>query len=556
MNRSASNPVVKLLPSLADFAFLMPVAFLFGRMYGAKTLLGDCDTGWHIRTGEWILANRTVPYHDIFSFSMAGRPWYAWEWLSDVVMAALYRQGGLALVVFASVLLIAVTFWMLYRLLCRRAAPLVALLVTMVAADCSSIHWLARPHLFTLFFTVLFLGLLERVAEGRTRILVALPLISLLWTNLHGAFVVGIVLIGVYAANEAIQAVFGPGAEERRQAWRRALQYGASAAGCALVSLVNPYTWRLHEHLFRYLNQSFEGENIIEFLSLNFRHPIAPFFEFLLVAGVGTAIWHARRSDFRPALLVAVWAHGALLAMRHIPLYAIVAAPAIATMLSHFAGRLAELPAAQWVRRTTRTASRLSAGLTEMESIGRWHAISGAGIALVAALLFAPNPPKAFRAEFDPKAYPSAALAAMKFGPEARIFTHDEWGDYLIYRLYPKTKVFLDGRSDFYGPEFEEKYLRIFNVKYDWEPSLRRYGINTILLPTGASLAGALKESSRWRVVYDDGQAVVFQPAADATGAGIQVSAAPCGGTGRDREITKTQARDRTIAVSSGKSKT
>ena len=64
---------IKLLPSLTDFAFLMPIAFLFGRMEGVKTLLGDCDTGWHIRTGEWIVANRWVPAHDIFSFSQAGR---------------------------------------------------------------------------------------------------------------------------------------------------------------------------------------------------------------------------------------------------------------------------------------------------------------------------------------------------------------------------------------------------------------------------------------------------------------------------------------------------
>ena len=80
----------------------MPMVFLFGRMDGAKTLLGDCDTGWHIRTGEWIVANHAVPARDIFSFSKAGDPWFAWEWLSDVVFAWLNGHGGLrAVVLFA-----------------------------------------------------------------------------------------------------------------------------------------------------------------------------------------------------------------------------------------------------------------------------------------------------------------------------------------------------------------------------------------------------------------------------------------------------------------------
>ena len=72
MEARRSQFAVKLLPSLADFAFLMPIVFLFGRMEGVKTLLGDCDTGWHIRTGEWILANHGVPARDMFSFSKAG----------------------------------------------------------------------------------------------------------------------------------------------------------------------------------------------------------------------------------------------------------------------------------------------------------------------------------------------------------------------------------------------------------------------------------------------------------------------------------------------------
>ena len=175
-----SQFAVKLLPSLTDFAFLMPIAFLFGRMDGVKTLLSDCDTGWHIRTGEWILANGWVPMRDIFSFSKPGEPWFAWEWLSDIVLRLAERAGRTA------------GRGDVHASCCSRSpSPACSCwcgasrirswrsLVTMLAAAASSIHWLARPHLFTLLFLVLFYAALERVREGRTHI-AGIPFLAML----------------------------------------------------------------------------------------------------------------------------------------------------------------------------------------------------------------------------------------------------------------------------------------------------------------------------------------------------------------------------------------
>ncbi len=136
-------------------------------MEGLKTLLSDCDTGWHIRTGEWIMAHHGVPTHDIFSYSKPDGAWYAWEWLSDVIWAFLNNHGGLASVACFAILLLAVTFALLFRLVRRKSNAIVAIVVTMLAAAASSVHWLARPHLFTLFFLVLFYGALERVRDGK-----------------------------------------------------------------------------------------------------------------------------------------------------------------------------------------------------------------------------------------------------------------------------------------------------------------------------------------------------------------------------------------------------
>src|SRR6266478_5702444 len=82
-----------LIPSLSDLFFLAILVWLF--MGGGAALLTDGDVGWHIRTGEYILDHHAVPHQDLYSFSKPGAPWYAWEWLTDVIDAGLFRAAGL-----------------------------------------------------------------------------------------------------------------------------------------------------------------------------------------------------------------------------------------------------------------------------------------------------------------------------------------------------------------------------------------------------------------------------------------------------------------------------
>ena len=101
-----SQFAVKLLPSLADFAFLMPIVFLFGRMDGVKTLLGDCDTGWHIRTGEWIIANGWVPHARHLLFFQTGRALVRLGVAGRRTLRGLNALGGLRAVVLFTILLL------------------------------------------------------------------------------------------------------------------------------------------------------------------------------------------------------------------------------------------------------------------------------------------------------------------------------------------------------------------------------------------------------------------------------------------------------------------
>jgi len=548
MATEKTNPVLRILPSMTDFAFLMPLIFIFTGMHGARTLLGDGDTGWHLRTGEWILSHGRVPDKDLFSFTKTGQTWFAWEWLWDVIFAWLHQHWGMATVVVGSALVISLTSALIFRLAFRKSGnPLIAMALTFLAMASASIHFLARPHLFTLLFTAVFYTILERARENRsTRLLWWLPVLTVLWTNLHGGWFVGIVLIGLYGAGELAGGLCNGEPGGLRTALRRMLPYGACALACLAASLTGPYTYHLHAHIWEYLTDSFQREHIQEMLPISFHNPAARYLEVLLLAGGGACFWHLRRKRFTECLLLVLFAHVGLIASRNVPIFGIVAAPILALAVAEWVQLLQGAPVSAWLRRLAGALASMGDSIGGMEGHWRTHLVSVAAVALLTAILYAPSPPENFRARFDGKEFPAKAVASLgDSAAQSRIFTYDQWGDFLIYQLYPKNQVFIDGRSDFYGRPFEEKYLDIVNVEYKWQRYLDEYRVDTVLLPTSAPLAGALKESSRWRVVYDDGDAIIFRTSARPED--HQFSAAIRGGKDRDRKITNAQPSDRTI---------
>lgn len=93
----------------------------------------------------------------------------------------------------------------------------------------------------------------------------------------------------------------------------------------------------------------------------------------------------------------------------------------------------------------------------------------------------------------------------------SRLLTSDEWADYLLYRNYPRQRVFFDGRSDFYGQALGEDYLKLMNGRPAWRTLLASYGFEAALLPVEWPLASMLKNEPGWRILEDDGKAILFQ---------------------------------------------
>ncbi len=222
----------------------------------------------------------------------------------------------------------------------------------MLAATASSVHWLARPHLFTLFFVVLFYSALERVRDGKTLLagvpyLALLPVATALWTNLHGGFFVGIAMIAAYGAGELLALAFSAGGQDFRPGLGRALAYLFTSFLCLAASLVNPYTYHLHVHILQYLADPYSSQHIVEYLSVSFHHPLAIFFEAMLLLAAISGFWYASQGSFTEPLLMLMWAHGALLSTRNIPIFMLVAAPPVAAAIQTW---LAGCPRWTWQR--------------------------------------------------------------------------------------------------------------------------------------------------------------------------------------------------------------
>jgi hypothetical protein len=202
----AHNYVRWLIPSIADLIFISLLGLLCYTILSVR-LLGDAGIGWHIRTGQLILASHAIPRVDPFSSTMAGHPWFAWEWLYDVLAGWLDTVAGLNGVVFFTALIIALTFSWAFRLLLGQGTNfLVALILVLLATSAAMIHFLARPHVVSWLFTVLWFWVLEssetrgRLASAhhRRHLLWLLPPFMLLWVNVHGGFLLGFILLGIY----------------------------------------------------------------------------------------------------------------------------------------------------------------------------------------------------------------------------------------------------------------------------------------------------------------------------------------------------------------------
>ncbi|HKI26520.1 MAG TPA: hypothetical protein VKA07_09355, partial [Candidatus Sulfotelmatobacter sp.] len=319
------------LPSATDLIFVALLAVLVFTPLSVR-LLGDAGIGWHIRTGQQILRTHAIPRVDPFSSAMGAKPWYAWEWLYDLLVGQLEATLGLNGVVWFTAIVIAAVFAGTFRLLiCRRANLLVAVILVLLAVAASTIHFLARPHVLSWLFTLVWFWILDCSEQDcspdgarRARRLWFLPLLMLVWVNVHGGFLLGFALLGIYwlcAVWEWMRTTDGRIEDVLRRiaARKRATQLIYVGLLSTAASLLNPYGWKLHEHVYAYLSNRFLMDHIEEFQSPNFHGVAQKCFLLLLLVAIATLTVRGR--DLRPsqALTVLFAVYAGLDSARNLP---------------------------------------------------------------------------------------------------------------------------------------------------------------------------------------------------------------------------------------------
>jgi hypothetical protein len=507
--RPKRRRVVELwVPDLSSVLALATLVYCLFVYRGPEKFFQDSDAGWHIRTGESILMNRALPRTDPYSFSKPGAPWIAWEWGSDVLLGLAHRAAGLRGVSILIALTIAASTWMCCKLAFATSGDflLLALLAPPMITT-ASLHWLARPHVFSwilLIGTVLYCERLHSAPPVRAGTIAAVTAVSAFWANMHASFFLGPAIALVYSGSHFLRPLIWPADAEAEQArgWKFVWIALAAAAG----SMLNPYGWRLHEHVWSYLRNEDLLSHVAEYQSFNFHSAGA--FQISLAVGIASlggilALTQRKIAHFLLAVVL-LWA--GLRSARALPLVALVLLP-LANGAIIEALRGARL----------RFSGTLEAAL---DYSGRLRAIdlrmNGAALtAAVVLLVFLAMPPAGFsRAEFPV----NAMYAVERLSPDSRLLTFDGFGGYLIYRFKGTRKVFIDGRSDFYGAEFMTQYLTLIEARPGWRETVDKYGFTHALLPANSPLLAALEQAG-WTRLYADNVAVLLgQPFKAAAG--------------------------------------
>lgn len=486
-----------LFPSVGNIIFLS--IFLHFSFFTGQGLLADGDTGYHIRAGQYILENFSIPKHDIFSYHTPPIPWIAHEWLSEVIMAWIHNYFGLNGIVFFFSFLISLVFYILFRFIrAHDGNIIISTLLVILAALISSLHWLARPHIFSWFLMLIWYFLLDEHQYRDRNILLFMPFIMLLWVNLHGGFVIGFLFLGIYFLGNLIGAITSDG-ENRNVCKKKAKYYFVITALCLVTILINPYSFQILPFPFAIISNKFFMDNVAEFLSPNFHSPEVLNFEILLLFTIIIFVFSVRRLNLIEIFLFIIFTHMSLYSIRNIPLFSLIIPPILI--------RKIDLLTQQNNTKIFAKFNNKSKKYADIDQICKGFLWPGIGV-LLPILGFAFGN---VNFTFDEKIKPTNAVEFIKKeNIKGNMFNNDEFGDIIIYSAFPQYRVFFDGRSDMYGVEKFKEYKKVFNFKPGWEDIFEKYKIKWVFFDSDSPLSRYLLERSDWKLIYSDKVANIF----------------------------------------------
>jgi hypothetical protein len=458
-------------------------ASLHPHVYSAYCFEGDM--WWHLVVGKWILKNHAWPTHDFYSFTAYGNPWIADQWLGEVVIAIFWGLGRMhALMVLLAALAGGILLLLYYYAYLRSGSVKAAFLACALLLPLASLPFSMRPQILGSAFLVVALISLERFRQGHRRALWILPPLFLVWVNTHGTFVLGFVAMGVYWVSglrefrlEYLEAAAWKPDERRYIAMIFLL--------CLVACIITPYGTHLAAYpLQMTIFLPMIPRVVPEWHTLDFSHLYGQWFLVLLLVFVTGQLITRKRLHIAELVLLLFATGETILHARFMLLFVPVFAPLLALLL------------AEWVDKKPPGRERYALNAAVMAVA--WGAI---------VFLF----PSRARLQAAVELWnPTGAVRYLREHPvNGHMLNFDDWGGYLIENL--GQKVFIDGRADIYEPGgVLLDYLHIYYPQRQTMFLLRKYHIDSCLMPPDSELVTVLTALPGWKVAYRDPTSVLF----------------------------------------------
>ena len=470
----------RLAPGVPDLVFALVLgSVLIG---GRHRLLNDPGTPWHLRLGRDLARTGLVPRSDGLTFTRAGEAWVDQSWLFDRGLAWVVDHGGWSAAAAAAAVGLAWLYSSLTRALIGAGiSPLVGLVTGVLAAGIGSIHFLMRPHLFTLGFFFILTEICRRQHERGGRVIfLAVPLTAL-WANLHGGFLAAPLVVFTAAAGHCVSGRLDPA---RR---RQVVLFAAVGVLCIAAAVINPYGLGLYRHVGRLLVSSGVTELIEEYQPTPFGNPDARVMEWVILALVALPVVASGRMSRYELMHALVWLHLSLASFRHAPLFALAVAPGLARVVDG-------LFQPGFDERTSRVEPRSL--WPAVGAAGRGRAV-WSGVSLTS---------------FDPTHWPLDGLKVLNERPVGnRLFHEQDWGGLIEAESRPVRRAYLDDRFELYGKAFLLEYLNALQGGPDWEKIRDSGGIRLVWVRPDRGLARRIEQDTGWRVVHRDAVSVLFE---------------------------------------------
>lgn len=456
----------------------------------------DTDTLWHLRAGQWMVENGQHLHIDAFSHTQFGETWLNHSWLSQLILYGLDSAlGPVGLGLFTAVL---ATGGMVFAFLQADGDPLVRAGAVVLGAGAAAVFWSPRPQMFTFFFSGAVLYVLWLWQKRSINRLWAIPLIILIWANMHGGYATGFIILVLATVGEGVRwllnDIIGGAEEEARVGLRPAITIAALSLISAVATFANPLGPRVLTIPFQTVGLATLQNFIQEWASPNFHQPWVWPFLWLLLGTYAAAGLSDARLGWRDALMLSGWAYLALLAGRNIAVFALVATPILAEHLNA-------------LLRGLNITLRWRPPANLIQSVLNAVLLAGLVGAVVFKMVIAWSPEAVAEAL---AAFPTDAADFLRDeAPPGPLFNSYNWGGYLVWEL-PEYPVYVDGRTDLYGDDVLGTYLTIYFVQDGWEEALDSADVNLILVERSSPLGQILAIHEGWEQRYRDDQAVIF----------------------------------------------